>query len=310
MEEPALSEPVPLAPAQPTPFSGRLQRAREAKGLSREELAVQLGVGRATVLRWERGTLAPTAALAVAIAELLGIGVAESETNARSIPALHAVASNGSAALVELHDSRLRTFEYTGEHRDVELAPYVVNGPPDQREFHDELVRLQEQRDQARHPWKTYRRRLALVTSADGEATAQSLLENPRAKAVSWGSNYGPHGWHRYVGRFPPHLVRTLLNSFEAGADTLVCDPFAGSGTTLVECRLLGIPALGIEISPLSALISRTKACFPESSAALRATVGELDRFFAEAELRSLRAGSLSHADILGRQGNAIPSVP
>ncbi len=36
-------------------------------------------------------------------------------------------------------------------------------------------------------------------------------------------------------------------------------DPFCGSGTTLVEAQLAGIPAIGIDLNPIACLISRVK---------------------------------------------------
>ena len=217
-------------------------------------------MSRAVVLRLETGTIAPSRALAASLADVLKIEVAESETNSQSIPLLSAAAAEGSDAL---QAGSPQTFSFDGESHPIELPSFAVNGPPDQRPFHQQLIAMQQTAETAL-PWPEYRRRLSLVAVADAEPTAQSLLERPRPKALSWNSNYGPHGWHRYVGRFPPHLIRALLNGLGADSSSLVCDPFAGSGTTVVECRLLGIPAVGIEISPLSALIARTKAAFPK----------------------------------------------
>ena len=38
-----------------------------------------------------------------------------------------------------------------------------------------------------------------------------------------------------------------------------VCDPFSGSGTTLVEAAALGINAVGCDISEFNSLIARVK---------------------------------------------------
>lgn len=67
------------------------------------------------------------------------------------------------------------------------------------------------------------------------------------------------HRWYRFVLSFPPHLVREYLESFSAGPDSTVLDPFCGTGTTLVECKKLGFESVGIEATPMAALASRTK---------------------------------------------------
>lgn len=67
------------------------------------------------------------------------------------------------------------------------------------------------------------------------------------------------HDWYRFVLSFPPHLVRRYLERFAITGDHLVLDPFAGTGTTLVECKKSGIPCIGIEAHPMSHFASRVK---------------------------------------------------
>ena len=58
------------------------------------------------------------------------------------------------------------------------------------------------------------------------------------------------HEWYRFVLSFPPHLVREYVKRFGISSDHTVLDPFCGTGTTLVECKKLGIPSVGIEAIP------------------------------------------------------------
>ena len=67
------------------------------------------------------------------------------------------------------------------------------------------------------------------------------------------------HDWYRFVLSFPSHLVREYLERFEVDPSQTVLDPFCGTGTTLVECKKLGVPSVGIERHPMAAFASRTK---------------------------------------------------
>lgn len=67
------------------------------------------------------------------------------------------------------------------------------------------------------------------------------------------------HDWYRFVLSFPPHLVRDYADRFELNSDSVLLDPFCGTGTTIVEGKKLGIPAVGVEAVPLSLLASQTK---------------------------------------------------
>ena len=67
------------------------------------------------------------------------------------------------------------------------------------------------------------------------------------------------HDWYRFVLSFPSHLVRQYVARFALGPDTLLLDPFCGTGTTLVECQKLGIPCVGIERHPMTWFASQVK---------------------------------------------------
>jgi len=67
------------------------------------------------------------------------------------------------------------------------------------------------------------------------------------------------HDWYRFVLSFPAHLVRSYLHRFGIGPSHTVLDPFCGTGTTLVECKRLGVGSIGIEPNPVAAFASRIK---------------------------------------------------
>ena len=70
---------------------------------------------------------------------------------------------------------------------------------------------------------------------------------------------YATHGLHEYRGKFFPQLVRALINIAQVPDNGIVLDPMCGSGTTLVETRLAGRSAYGLDMNPLSVFIARVK---------------------------------------------------
>lgn len=67
------------------------------------------------------------------------------------------------------------------------------------------------------------------------------------------------HSWYRFVLSFPPHLVREYINQFKLDNSNIVLDPFCGTGTTLVECKKMGIPSIGIEAHPMVHFVASVK---------------------------------------------------
>jgi SAM-dependent methyltransferase len=70
------------------------------------------------------------------------------------------------------------------------------------------------------------------------------------------------HGFHSYPARLHPLTARRLVEGFSRPEAT-VLDPFCGSGTVLVEARLTGRRALGIDVNPLAIELSGLKANGP-----------------------------------------------
>ena len=72
-------------------------------------------------------------------------------------------------------------------------------------------------------------------------------------------SLYLTHYFHPYKGKFHPKMIRALLNYIYPKSQGRIFDNFAGSGTLLVEASLLGLDSMGVEINPLSCLMSNVK---------------------------------------------------
>ena len=67
------------------------------------------------------------------------------------------------------------------------------------------------------------------------------------------------HDYHRYPAKFIPQIVRKLIEDYAPSGTQIVCDPFGGCGTTLVEAKLLGHKSIGFDINPVAKLITQTK---------------------------------------------------
>jgi DNA modification methylase len=71
-------------------------------------------------------------------------------------------------------------------------------------------------------------------------------------------TRYATHRYHPYSAKYIPQIPSYLIKNFSEKND-LILDNFAGSGTTLVESKILGRNALGVDVSPLACLIAKVK---------------------------------------------------
>jgi hypothetical protein len=94
----------------------------------------------------------------------------------------------------------------------------------------------------------------------------QAALYSELDLELSWSEDQLPqvertkhvHSLHPYLGKFIPQLVEVFLHRHFRPGDC-VYDPFAGSGTTLVEANVFGAHAIGCDISAFNCLLARVK---------------------------------------------------
>lgn len=90
--------------------------------------------------------------------------------------------------------------------------------------------------------------RTTLLESLNLNWREEDLPEKQRTKHV--------HRLHPYLGKFVPQLVEIFLRKYRP---KLVYDPFCGSGTTLVEAKVLDINSIGTDVSEFNVLLSKVK---------------------------------------------------
>lgn len=66
------------------------------------------------------------------------------------------------------------------------------------------------------------------------------------------------HGIHTYPAMFIPQVARRLLENYSQAGEK-ICDIFCGSGTALVESKLLDRNAYGIDLNPLAIFLAKAK---------------------------------------------------
>src|SRR5207245_11193293 len=107
---------------------------------------------------------------------------------------------------------------------------------------------------------------LRTASKSGGVAVTQDELYATLDLELSWSEAALPervrtkhvHRLHPYHGKFIPQLVETLLDRYLVRGDH-VLDPFAGSGTTLVQALESGLDATGVDIAAFNCLLMRVK---------------------------------------------------
>lgn len=90
------------------------------------------------------------------------------------------------------------------------------------------------------------------------EELPENILFNSTLEITSNNVNRYTHGFFKYPCKFIPHIPRWAIKKYTKDGET-VLDPFAGSGTTLLEGAILNRNSLGIDFDNFSHLLCKTK---------------------------------------------------
>lgn len=105
--------------------------------------------------------------------------------------------------------------------------------------------------------FETLKRRLAYFKTINGDFSDYYYLQKyNQTKSVN---QYLTHWIYPYKGKFHPQMIRALMNIIKIKNGETLFDPFVGSGTAVLEAQILGVDAIGLDISPLCVLISKVK---------------------------------------------------
>jgi len=78
-------------------------------------------------------------------------------------------------------------------------------------------------------------------------------------KTNQFKTGYATHGLFPYRGKFHPQMIKALMNVMGLKPGETVLDPMMGSGTVLIEARLMGIKSIGVDASPFCQFMTRVK---------------------------------------------------
>lgn len=90
------------------------------------------------------------------------------------------------------------------------------------------------------------------------ESLPKNIIEGATYSISENNPNKYTHGFFKYPCKFIPEIPRWAIKKY-ANENSLIFDPFSGSGTTLLEAQLLGCKAFGTEIDPVAKKIIQTK---------------------------------------------------
>jgi 16S rRNA G966 N2-methylase RsmD len=86
------------------------------------------------------------------------------------------------------------------------------------------------------------------------------IIENRQPIQFAPNNNEYVHRWGTYVQGFSASFVQSVFNQYKTEyINPVVMDPFAGSGTVLVQAKLNGYRSTGTELNPLLHFIANTK---------------------------------------------------
>ena len=84
------------------------------------------------------------------------------------------------------------------------------------------------------------------------------------------------HKWFAYPAGYSHKLVETKIRENSLNGESLIADPFLGTGTTSLAARMMGVPSLGIEAHPFVYWVAKVKLHIHYDLDAIREQMGRV----------------------------------
>ncbi|MEJ9165003.1 DNA methyltransferase, partial [Paenibacillus graminis] len=90
----------------------------------------------------------------------------------------------------------------------------------------------------------------------------KTVDQNHNIRSAKRGKNerIGIHGWHLYYAGYSESFVEDIIKYMGVNEESIILDPWMGSGTTAVVCQKLGIQSFGNELNPAMVTFGRAKS--------------------------------------------------
>jgi len=107
---------------------------------------------------------------------------------------------------------------------------------------------------------EAFRKRTAYFKVVNGEKSYHYFISKVKGKGqIGHTNQYLTHWFYPYKGKFHGQMIKSIINFIGAEGDDIILDPFAGSGTTLIEASVVGTRSVGVEINPALCIVSQIK---------------------------------------------------
>ncbi len=120
-----------------------------------------------------------------------------------------------------------------------------------------------------------------LLKFCQNGSSSDSLFEFNQT--ISELNKYGViHKWYDYLEDFPYQLIEEKIKEYDLQPNSLIVEPFAGSGTTLISANLFHCNAIGFDSNPLMTFVAETKTTWDVDLKLLKEVIANISNQFIE----------------------------